>query len=166
MKHLLLSTIILFSISGYTQALIKTSDSLIQVIETGTPLTKISAGDTLPMYHTDNWFEKTIEYYSNNNILFKVVIRNNRHVIDQKTQVSDSAFNNPEYLSLDIYYYYNDSLIKAVRADYTSQPVTINHYYFKSGDITKLKFNGTSEAKRCIESGELFLDIFKQGKIK
>ena len=165
MRNLLLSMTILFSISGYTQDLIKTTDSLIQVIETEIPLTKISVGDTTPVYHTDKWSEQTVEYYLSNNILFKVIKRYNSYVSDQKTQIFDSAFNNPQYQSLDIFYYHNDSLIKAIRADYASKPVTINYYYFKSGEITELKSKGALVVKDCILSAELFLNIYKEGKI-
>ena len=76
------------------------------------------------------------EYYSFENKLIKIV---NKKDSIRMFNFYDSLPGKTGITSFDTFYFYNDTLIKAIRRDYDPNPVTISHFYFAGDDLVEME---------------------------
>lgn len=168
MKYILL---LLFFISVdlmvIAQYQVKRVDSLVSLFETSDTLSEKTECDTFSVSHTDFFSIICIEYYSNNRDVVKIVLRNeNLPLVSPYPEILPSK---KGIISLDIFFFENDSLIKATQKRFNSTPIIIKEYYFEGNDLKKMEESGlkqTDEYKKVAECIEHAHEIYKYIKTK
>lgn len=147
---------------AYSQDLVSRTDSLISKIESLGNFVSRNYCDTFFVSHSDCFHFDCIEYYSFENKFIRIVSKRGRFKI---FNFYDSEPGKTGVTSFDTFYFYKDTLLKAVRTNYNTT-VTISYFYFTGTDLAQMERRGlklTDEYKRaefCIGLGHELLKKF------
>jgi hypothetical protein len=125
MKFLILSySLIFIATNSMAQKDIKSIDSLVRLIEGKNNLLFHSICDTAGASHDTLYVAYCMMFYYNNDSLFK------SSVLITRSSGNDYQFIRADTISLHVFYYFKDSLIKSVENNLSNSIKRIDEYYF------------------------------------
>ena len=145
---------------GYSQILnTKRIDSIISTIESKKTLTLNTVADTFPTVNSDVVTVESVRFYSAKNKLLKVIFSSYYY---NKGPAKSNIL-----AQYEVFYFYNDSLIKAISKDFDLSPPKDFQYYLTDKHLKKYVSKETINASRYdganyfVELGYNLLNEFK-----
>lgn len=159
-KIILLLFPLSFFLLGYSQPPVKRIDSIVNTIESKKNLILNAVSDTFPTVNPDVSTIESVKFHSAKNKLNKVFFSCYYH---SKDPAKDNTL-----IQFDIFYFYNDSLIKVISRDFDETPPKNIQFYIGEKEFKKYlgvksrNFGKHDGANYYIDLGNALLEEFKQ----